>query len=181
MIIAISGAIKSGKTTLSARLAERLGWPRASFGDCVRPVARERGLDESRESLQALGAELVAQNPEAFICRTLAAARLEPDPSVVLEGVRHLEIFEKLRRIAAPATVLLVYVDISISVRASRLGLDEKAAVSELRRLDEHSTEVQVAGTLLSVADLVVDGAKDVDKSVEEIVDWLEGRDQGHA
>lgn len=44
MIISISGAEGSGKSTIAKMLAEKLGWPRYYIGGIRREKARERGL-----------------------------------------------------------------------------------------------------------------------------------------
>ena len=42
VVLAFAGGIASGKSTLSSGVSRALGWPRVSFGDYVRRVARER-------------------------------------------------------------------------------------------------------------------------------------------
>jgi cytidylate kinase len=44
MIISLSGAPGSGKSTIAERLAAELGWPRYYMGACRREAARKRGL-----------------------------------------------------------------------------------------------------------------------------------------
>jgi cytidylate kinase len=44
MIISISGAEGSGKSTIAKMLAEKLGWPRYYIGGIRREKAKERGL-----------------------------------------------------------------------------------------------------------------------------------------
>jgi cytidylate kinase len=44
MIITISGAGGSGKSTIAKRLAEKLGWPRYYIGGIRREKAKERGM-----------------------------------------------------------------------------------------------------------------------------------------
>ena len=45
LVLAFAGRIASGKSTFSMGLAQVLGWPRVSFGDYVRQVARHSGLE----------------------------------------------------------------------------------------------------------------------------------------
>ena len=56
LIVAFAGRIGAGKSSVSAAFAADLGWKFASFGAFVRKSASERGMDLSRESLQAIGA-----------------------------------------------------------------------------------------------------------------------------
>lgn len=44
MIISLSGALGSGKSTIAQMLADKLGWPRYYIGGLRREKARERGL-----------------------------------------------------------------------------------------------------------------------------------------
>ncbi len=44
MIISISGAHGSGKSTIAQRLSEKLGWPRYYMGGLRREAAKERGM-----------------------------------------------------------------------------------------------------------------------------------------
>jgi len=59
-VVAFAGAIGSGKTALSKRVAELLHWPRVSFGDYIRKIAEKNGQDpKDRGVLQKLGQALV--------------------------------------------------------------------------------------------------------------------------
>jgi len=44
MIISITGAIGSGKSTIGKLLAAEIGWPRYNMGDIWREMARQKGL-----------------------------------------------------------------------------------------------------------------------------------------
>ena len=70
IVLAFAGAIRSGKSELSSGVAGTLGWARVSFGDYVREVAQQRGLDSTREALQAIGVSLIAEGWEQF-CRSV--------------------------------------------------------------------------------------------------------------
>ncbi len=67
-----SEKLGSGKSTFSEELANGLGWPRASFGDFLRNVAKSRDLEESREVLQELGESFIERGPNEF-CRAVVA------------------------------------------------------------------------------------------------------------
>lgn len=169
LVFALSGAIGSGKTSVSRALSVELGWPRCAFGDQVRSEARMRGLDPSqRDVLQELGKELVACDPEAFCRATLDQAGGQ-GMSLVLDGVRHIEILEIVRRVVEPAPVVLVYLDVIKSQREARLASAGRDQEKSLIELDRHSTECQVRDRIREAADLVIDGSKPLPQLVQEL------------
>jgi dephospho-CoA kinase len=121
IVIAISGPIASGKSSIATLLAQRLAWPCVSFGGFVRQTARARRLPESREILQPIGAELINSDPRTFCLGVLSQAKLKSSSSIVLDGVRHLEVIPMLRELTAPAEFVLVFVDTLPEVRRFRL------------------------------------------------------------
>lgn len=94
--IAFSGSIASGKSTIAAAVAEALHWPCVSFGNYVRFVARSQGLVESREVLQAIGADLVEKDVAEFARAVLAQADWRPGQSIVIDGIRHVTVLDHL-------------------------------------------------------------------------------------
>ncbi len=173
VVVGIIGKIRSGKSSLSRGLSEKLSWPFVSFGDEVRSVARQRGLDPSRETLQEIGEELVATSAQEFCEAVIAQAEWQPGQSLVIDGIRHLKIVEILRDLVRPSVLRLVYVKTADHVREGRLA-DELKDRQELSRIEHHSTEVQVGTILPSLADLVVDGAKPLNSLIREIRTWLD-------
>jgi len=104
LILAFSGGIGSGKSTLSSGVAEALEWPRVSFGRYVRAVALDRGLDaESREVLQEVGESLITAGWVPFCRAVLTQADWRPERSLVVDGIRHVEALQTLRALAAPS------------------------------------------------------------------------------
>jgi cytidylate kinase len=120
IIIGFSGKIGSGKTTISTAVAEALNWPHASFGDYVREVGRERGIEESRKVLQEIGASLV-ENPDEFCLSLLELSGWKPGQHLVVDGVRHAKIVDALHRTTKPSRVFLVFVEVNEKVRKKRI------------------------------------------------------------
>jgi len=168
-VLCFSGGIASGKTTLSAAVAERLGIPRASFGGFVRQQAKERGLADTRETLQALGETLIAEMGwEKFCAAVLAAAQWTPSSSLALDGIRHTLAFETTKRLIAPMEAKLIFVDVERDVRQARA---DGAKATDLTRAESHSTEQDVhSGALRKMATVVLDGTKGVDVLVDEVL-----------
>ena len=172
-VLAFSGLIGSGKTTIASVVATVLGWRLASFGDYVRSEAQRRGYDPAtREVLQDLGHNLASQGLEGFCRAVLEDAGWRTAEGLVIDGVRHLQALDVLRTLVSPLTLHLVYVQIGTMTRVARLrrgGYDEQ----RLSRVDQHETELQVRKALATAADFVVDGALPAHIAAESILAWL--------
>jgi len=170
MIVALAGAIGSGKTTLARALADRLGWPTASFGDYVREQARRRGLDlGSRKVLQDLGQSLVEENPERFLAEALEWMDYDAAAGLVLDGLRHESVWQALRARSEKLPerpVVLLFLDTPEDVRHARLrdrGLDDAAIATA----DGHRAEQDLTAHLRAAADHRLTGLGSVSELVE--------------
>lgn len=170
MIVTLAGAIGSGKTTLARALADRLGWPAASFGDYVREQARRRDLDPgSRKVLQDLGQSLVEADPERFLAEALAWMNYDATAGIVLDGLRHKSVWQALRAHSEnfpEQPVVLFFLDTPDDVRHARLrerGLDEAA----IAIADGHRAEQDLTDHLRGAADHRLMGRDSVDQLVE--------------
>jgi dephospho-CoA kinase len=173
LVIGFAGRIGSGKSTISSCLAAALNWPRASFGEYVRTVARQRGLDESRETLQKLGESLINENAEKFCKSFLAQAKWKEGCPLIIEGIRHLEIVELLRKIMLPTEFKLIYITLDEQLRELRLHRRDAADFSHIQQIENHSTERDSKEALASIADLIVDGSKAHEDLSTEIITGL--------
>ncbi|HKQ09500.1 MAG TPA: metallophosphoesterase [Blastocatellia bacterium] len=175
VILGFAGKIGSGKSTLSSKVAEALGWPYVSFGDYVRSVARQRGLEESRRTLQEIGESLINEGCDEF-CRTvLGQADWIPGQSLIVDGLRHAEIVNVLRRIVFPSQLYIIYIEVTEGLRASRLS-ERNEDAKQPGLIDSHSTEAQVQSVLPGISDLFVDGNKPLDLLVDEVLSWASKR-----
>jgi dephospho-CoA kinase len=169
MVVCFSGGIASGKTSLAGAVAERLEVPCASFGRFVRSTAKTRGLGEERGALQALGESLINElGWDAFCRAVLEDASWKPDSSIVVDGIRHEVALKTVRSLAAPVVTKLVYVDVPVEVREARASgrSDEKI---DLTTAEKHATEKDVQHVLRGMADLIVDGRRDVPSLVDDV------------
>lgn len=168
-----SGGIRSGKTTLAAAIADRVGLRVASFGDFVRARARDKGLAETRENLQILGEALIQEMTFEGFCRAvLEASGWAPGSAVVVDGIRHVAAYEAVTTLVAPLPTRLLFVDASEDVRRARLA-GRPGEGTDLKVAEKHSTERDVHGTLRGLADLVLDGSRQPEDLVEEICRFL--------
>lgn len=174
LVLAVSGRIASGKSTLALRLAEKLNCARASFGDYVRAVAGERGLEPHRDNLQAVGAGLIESGWEPFCRAVLAQSTWQPGQLLVVDGVRHVEAVRQLKNLVAPNTVILVHLRVDEELRRERLSGREGQSGAASETHDAHPTENEVKTALPRLADLVLDGARPVDELADEIIGFAD-------
>lgn len=175
--LAFSGSIASGKSTLSEEVAGVLQWSRVSFGDYVRSVAHQRELAESREILQAIGADLVERDVEGFCRAVLAQASWQPGQPIVIDGIRHTEVLDNLRQIVAPMELFLIFVTVDEVTRSARLLEREATSLEKRQYLEQDSTERQVKFDLAQLSDFIIDNRHSLKESVRQIVDWLKTTD----
>jgi len=173
ILVAVSGRIASGKSTVAYRLAELLGCPRSSFGEYVRAVVASRGLKPHRENLQAVGDALINSGWEPFCRAVLMQSGWQPGRSLVVEGVRHVEAVHQLRNLVAPSSLFLIHLQVDEELRQKRFSArgGDSGAVVGLH--DSHPTEREVGVALPLIANLVLDGARPIDELAEAIIDFV--------
>jgi cytidylate kinase len=179
IVICFSGAIRSGKSTLSSGVASELGYPRVSFGDQVRAEAARRGLSQTRQVLQDIGESLVQTAPIEFCKSVLNQANWKHDTSIVIDGVRHVLILDSLRTLVAPIECVLIFVDTEVSVRANRLDEEGLRTQTELGVVENHPTEAAAKKDLPDLADLQVDGGRPAEELIASVVSWVRRRASG--
>jgi dephospho-CoA kinase len=172
-VLAFSGGIQSGKSTVSTGVAKALGSARVSFGNYVRTITQLRGLEDCRENWQAVGESLIQEDLNQFCAAVLAQAPWEPGGPLVVDGVRHVEVAQALKALVSPSGLRLIYIDADEKSRERRLreGCPDDKPLAEL---EHHSTEVQVKTELRRLADLVVDGTRSPEELIREIAAWAE-------
>lgn len=163
-VVCLAGGIASGKTTLAQALAEV--WPNTSvrsFGDVVRRRALADGLPATRSALQDLGRRLIAEGWPAFVS-TLLADVPTSSGMLVVDGMRHLQVANELRRRLPDATVYVVYVASDDAVIRLRL-----AGRGESPDVLKHEVEAELF-RVAETADLVLDTNIAVNLNCAEIV-----------
>jgi cytidylate kinase len=167
------GKLGSGKSTVSRGVASRIGAQWNGFGSTVMSIAIERKLPIDRGQLQTLGAQLVRETPDYFCDRVLSGAGYSTGHVVVLDGLRHESILTLLRKKLAPDNLLCIYVEVEDEIRIERVARRSSLNEDEVRRLDMHSTEIQVEKALRSLSELVVDNSQSPELAVDAVTCWL--------
>lgn len=180
-VIGFAARMEAGKSAVSKRVAEKLSVPRVSFGDYVRKVALDRGLPETRETLQDLGQELVRLDLRGFCTQVINQSSWRPGMSLVIDGVRHCEVLHTLREIVSPTPFRLVYLWIDRETQLSRLLAEDLPHEKPLDELERHPTEAQVLSDLPEEADLLLEGNDPLELLVQQVVDYANRPDDAVA
>ncbi len=185
VILCFAGRRKSGKTTLSTKISNNEGWRRLSFGDYIRKQAEEKpeyeslSDDEKAGYLQNLGNELINnEGYEKFCQNFLEFNNWDHNENLVIDGVRHKEIIQKLMKFSLKVFMIFIQVD---DEEIHRRILEEDGTEEDFQHYietEQHPTESQVIKTLKLYADKILDGNKNEDILFEEINDWLSHREQ---
>ena len=175
-IFTFSGPIGSGKSTVSKEFAERVGAKWNSFGSTVRRVALSQGTEPTRENLQKLGESLVKNEGQEFCRQVLAGAEAEAEDMVVIDGVRHADVLETLRRIVGPRRLVAIFVDAPFELREKRVKARDGLSRDAILRLQTHSTEIQVEASLKEKADLILLNDNNRDESQRKLIEWAKER-----
>ena len=108
-IVCFSGKIGSGKSSVSKAVAQSIGCQRAGFGDYLRKLILLAGGDpESRRELQDLGQTLVQNDLSEFCEGLLSDIKYQTGTDLVIDGIRHVKIYDELATILLPAKVILL-------------------------------------------------------------------------
>lgn len=180
-VVAIAGRTRAGKTTLAEGLAERTGWPWASFSNYIKAEAERLGLPRTRRSLQDLGATMIEQlGFRGFVKGMLDQSNLGPaDGPFIVEGVRHNGTLSALREVLDPVAPRLIFLAVSDQERNRRLAA-EGVSATEGAAWERHSTELEVVDGLARKADLLIDADMPADSVLNSALNWL-GLDQTSA
>jgi AAA domain len=170
LVACFSGHIGSGKSSVTRALETALGWKRAGFGDYVRARVREQGGNpDCREALQDLGQELVERDPDAFCRAVLGSGGFSAGDNFLLDGIRHVEIYRRVRRLVAPSRTILIHLAIN-QAEAHRRVAERDGLKADLERARAHRVEADVQTSLPTMADLIVNAAPAVEAVTEEIL-----------
>lgn len=172
-VLSFTAPIEAGKTTISTGVAIRLVVPRVGFGDYLRGLARDRGLEMTREVLQDLGDELISHDVRAFCEDVLRQQPWQPGRPLIIDGVRHIEVLDALSEMLSPAKVYLIYINVDRTTQVKRLRNDTLRHQKSLEELERHPTELQVRSKLPDRASLVLDGTKPPEELIQKVIEFL--------
>ncbi len=167
-VICFSGKIGSGKSSVSASVAKGLDCKLASFGGYIRHmVEMQDGDPKNRQALQDYGQGRVERDIEAFCRDVLKHANYQNGEDLVVDGIRHVDVFSTLSRLLPDCTVSLIHLDLDDNLRRSRMAGrgDDRADFS---RAENHTVEQDLQDSLPMRADLIIDVSAPLNEVVEK-------------
>ena len=173
-VLGFAAPIEAGKTTISQLVAKLLGAPRVSFGEYLKGIAIDQGLEVTRETLQDLGDQLVRKDVSAFCENVLQSVPWAVGKPLIVDGVRHAEALDAISSLLAPASVYLVYIEVDRTTQTKRLEKDPLRHQKSLEELERHPTETQVRSVLPDRASFFLDGTDAPEESARKIVEFLD-------
>jgi cytidylate kinase len=174
VVIAFSGPIGAGKSTISQKVAELLNWPRVSFGEYVQTVARQsRQNPEDRSVLQRLGQALVLSDVDGFVREVLAQKDWRGEGNLVVDGLRHAEVRHALVQQISPHLLKHVFVTVDEDTRQQRVREEDKIEPRVLMRYDQDITEAQIPRIIREYKDIEVNGRLPGDIAARQVISRL--------
>lgn len=163
LLLCFSGQIGSGKSSVSAAVATSLGCRRTGFGDYLRnEVTRLGGDPDDRKALQDLGQKRVDADPVAFCSDVLASGGFLPGDDFVIDGIRHVGIFDILAKIGRPSRAKLLFLGASEATRIGRVETRDDA--QDFVRASKHRVEAELRDALPHRADGVINADQPFDR-----------------
>ncbi|MBI9013902.1 MAG: AAA family ATPase [Clostridiales bacterium] len=168
MIIMFSGKVGSGKTSLSKQLANDLQAEYISFGEYVVHIAKKNDLNhDNRKVLQNIGEEQIRKGWHQFCNGLLNYNTIVDFKLLVVDGMRHIDCYNTFQEMYPGEEIIILYINIDNSVSLQR----QKKLDSEINygKNGLHMTEKEVVTTIPYIADLILDGTKDINTLLNEV------------
>ncbi len=171
-IVGLSGGIASGKTTVGVALAAGIpGSFVCSFGDVVSARTLSEGLPLVRSELQRVGAEMIAEGWSGFVDSLLAAVPLGVRVLIV-DGIRHVEPLDELRRRYPDSPMTIVFLRSKSGVVEARMTARNEAPTAL-----SHKVEASV-GDVERIADVIVEAGSEIEDAVRQIRQAVDAKPQ---
>jgi len=144
--IGIIGKICAGKSTIAKEISERFRIPIISFGSFLIDYSKKNNLPTDRNSLQNLGNHFIQQDAGRFL-KNVISTQSEIKGLMIIEGIRHLSIYNEIERISEKC--IFIFIDTSIEIRYVRYcdrlkESDKKVDLSEFYVIDNHNVEKEI-------------------------------------
>jgi len=170
-VIALSGKISSGKSTVADFINKNYNFPIVSFGAYLKSYCLSKNLPTTRETLQNVGEKLIQKDPERFLINVINF-NTEKSDIIILDGVRHKIILEALNKLIN--NVIVIYIETDFNTRSIRYlsrkkSTDNTSHYNNLIVADNHPVESEI-DILKTFSHITIDSSKDYKKTLLESI-----------
>lgn len=170
--IVLVGPICAGKTTLARNLQGSLQWQVIVTSSTIARVSRERGLPESRRTLQDVGFELATVHCRRFARMLLEDHAWQGGRGLIVDGVRSYELYSALELEVAPMPQRLVYLDLPLDIRIRRARRRDSISTEELVAIEKHPIEAGIR-SMRAASHYVADATRSPVDLAVDVREWL--------
>jgi dephospho-CoA kinase len=171
-LILLTGMAGSGKTTLSGIIRES-GLRVITMGDVIRELAKQKGLEPTRENIGHLAEEIRKEGPEAVARRCVEMLKREPDSLIVVDGIRSLAEVDAFKEEFDVVLIALWASPLSRYKRLTRRGRSDDPKTWEEFKDREHRELGFGIGDAIASSDYMIkndDGIDTLKPAFEEIM-----------
>lgn len=152
-VIALSGPIASGKSTLAKAVRDDLGFELLRSREFLEAETKRRGFDVNDHSLQKVGLQIVSEIGGYGL--TLEVMKLRKKECIVYDSFRNMEEVEKLRQ-KLGERFIHVFLDVPRDIRklrflarTDRQNTEEDFEARHVHQVEEEVTKLQRVATLV--------------------------------
>jgi len=172
LLLCFSGQIGSGKSSVSTAVSAALGWGYTGFGGYLRnEIVRLGGDPTDRQRLQDLGQQRIENDPTAFCRDVLSSAGFRPGDDFVVDGIRHVTIFEILAVVGRPSNARLLFLGATEDARTARV--QSRVDAEDFVRASTHRVEAELQDALPRRADAVIDANQSLARVVADCLELV--------
>jgi hypothetical protein len=135
------------------------------------------GDTSDRRALQDLGQARVNKDPAAFCRDVLASGGFLAGYDFVIDGIRHVSVFDILVGISAPSRARLLFLCVEEAIRVSRI--ESRIDARDFARASDHRVEAELRDALPRRVDGIVNASQPFDSVVDDCLQLVRGWRQG--
>lgn len=137
----------------------------------MRGKITRRGDDpDDRKALQDLGQARVEADAAAFCRDVLTAGGFQPGDNFVVDGIRHVTVFEILKQVGLPSDAKLLFIGAGQVTRSARV--QTRSDAGDFTRASRHRVEAELRDALPDRADTVIDANQPKECVVADCLEW---------
>ena len=143
IIIGLSGAIASGKSIISAKLAEILGGAKYTFSDMLKNEMKKRNLEINRENMQHFSSGFIRELGYPGFTEALLK-ELKPDSPkvIIIDGIRHIGVLDYLS--SKYSHFISIYVEADFDTRYERYIQKNNTNKQQFMAICSRDTESEI-------------------------------------